>query len=71
MKRIIQKVHESFMVTVPKEIMDDMNLKAGDKLDFVRDGVCIIAIPVAPSAKNELQAALHPAESTGEAYEPI
>lgn len=59
MKRKIQKIHESFLVTIPKEYADDLKLKEGDKLDFRIEGKNMIVMPVAPSCKTELQTATH------------
>ena len=47
MRRRLQKNHDSIYCFVPKEIVDDLELKAGDFLDFRREGKRIIAIPVA------------------------
>lgn len=51
MRRILQKNQDSLFSIIPKEIVEDLKLKAGDKLDFQRDGDRIIVVPIAPSAK--------------------
>ncbi len=52
------------MVMIPKEYVDDMGLKTGDKLDFCIENKRIIAIPVHPSAKMNVQAVSAPVKET-------
>ncbi len=65
MERKIQHIKGSHFAYIPKGIVEHFGLKVGDKLDFRIDGDYIKAIPVAPSAKNELQVAQHPADGIG------
>lgn len=46
MRRKLQKNKESLFSVIPKEIVEDMELKPGDKLDFRIEGDHIKAIPV-------------------------
>jgi antitoxin component of MazEF toxin-antitoxin module len=62
----IQSVGDCHFAYIPKWIIEHFGLKVGDKLDFRIDGNCIKAMPVAPSAKNELQVAQHPVDSIGD-----
>ncbi|MBU4139125.1 MAG: AbrB/MazE/SpoVT family DNA-binding domain-containing protein [Euryarchaeota archaeon] len=51
MRRKLQKNHKSIYCFVPKEIVEDLDLKAGDVLDFTRKGNTIIAVPLAAKAR--------------------
>ncbi|TRZ86918.1 MAG: AbrB/MazE/SpoVT family DNA-binding domain-containing protein [Methanosarcinales archaeon] len=51
MRRKLQKNHKSIYCFVPKEIVEDLELKAGDVLDFTRMGNSIIAVPFAAKAR--------------------
>ncbi len=51
MRRKLQKNHESIYCFVPKEIVEDLGLKAGDLLDFTRNRKSIIAVHVVPPAR--------------------
>lgn len=69
MRRILQKNKESLFSVIPSEIVEDMGLKVGDKLDFRIDGDHIKAMPVHPSAKMNVQVAQHPGVSKGDGIE--
>lgn len=66
MRRKLQKLKNSLFSNIPFEIVEDMGLKAGDKLDFCIEGNYIKAIPVHASSKMNVQAAQHPGISEGE-----
>lgn len=60
MKRKLVKNHASLMSMIPKEIVDDLGLKVGDKLDFSVQKGKIIAKPVHANRQVEnVQAAAH------------
>lgn len=69
MRRILQQNRESLFSVIPSEIIEDMNLKKGDKLDFRIENNHIIAIPVYPSTKMNIQAATHEPLKVGECIE--
>lgn len=46
MKRKLQNNNNSLIISVPKEYVNDLNLKAGQQLDFRLEGNKIIAVPV-------------------------
>lgn len=48
MRRIIQNHGPSKCIGIPLEIVEDLNLKAGDKLDFVLKNGKMIVTPVRP-----------------------
>ncbi len=51
MRRTLQNNNGSLIISVPKEYVDDLNLKAGQKLDFRLEGKKIIAVPYEKAVK--------------------
>lgn len=69
MQRKLIKMGRSLGAVIPIGVIEYFGLEVGDKIDFRIVGDHIKAIPVTPSAKNESQAAQHPAIKQGEGYE--
>lgn len=57
MKRKLQKNKTSLFAVIPEGIVEHFDLRVGDELDFRIEDDHIRAMPVAPSAKSELQTA--------------
>ena len=71
MKRILQKNREySLFSVIPSEIIEDMGLKAGDKLDFCIEGDYIKVTPVHTAAKQSVPADT-PTVSEGISYDKL
>lgn len=57
MRRKLQKNRNSLFANIPTEIVEDMALKSGDKLDFCIVGEYIKVVPVRIPAKIDVQGA--------------
>jgi bifunctional DNA-binding transcriptional regulator/antitoxin component of YhaV-PrlF toxin-antitoxin module len=56
MRRRIQENYSSMFCVIPSEIVEDMKLKSGDKLDFSIEGDHIKVMPIHQSSKINVQA---------------
>jgi AbrB family looped-hinge helix DNA binding protein len=71
MRRILQKNNTSNYCIIPSEIIEDLNLKTGDKLDFSIEGDHIKVMPIHTSAKMNVQAATHTSLKGVDAHDRI